>query len=280
MGVLISRRGKAGGLLLHGPGLVRSLRRCDSRVLFMRRGLLFAQSAEQLPTPPRDRSPHAAPDPTPAPPSAARRGVLARKHGPCAEGLVCAPMPGGYCASSCGVTGSGVRRRLRRDRRGGELCLRSAARRDADCRTDEGYVVRSAVARVPVAEHRGDRAEAVRGQRAARDAAFGDERARGRHGVAGHLSVRAERGARPPTAASSRCTARAASRSTATRSGRRASTARAAHDRRAVQIGSRESLRSVARARSQRHRCTRCGSASTRRSEQRDRLRDLDAIAA
>lgn len=57
----------------------------------------------------------------------------------CREGLVCGPLPGGYCTSACGVTGSPCDGTCVATGRAGELCVRTCAT-DRDCRTDEGYV--------------------------------------------------------------------------------------------------------------------------------------------
>lgn len=57
----------------------------------------------------------------------------------CQAGLSCAPLPGGYCASSCGVTGEPCDGTCVETGRAGEVCAATCAS-DADCRSDEGYV--------------------------------------------------------------------------------------------------------------------------------------------
>ena len=51
---------------------------------------------------------------------------------------MCAPLPGGYCASTCGVSGVACDGACIETGRG-ELCLKSCTHDDT-CRTDEGYV--------------------------------------------------------------------------------------------------------------------------------------------
>lgn len=53
--------------------------------------------------------------------------------------LSCATLPGGYCASACGVTGSACDGACVELGRIGEVCVKPCTA-DADCRVDEGYV--------------------------------------------------------------------------------------------------------------------------------------------
>lgn len=54
--------------------------------------------------------------------------------------MVCFPqLPGGYCTSPCGVTGTACDGVCVETGRGGEFCMRGCAT-DSDCRKDEGYV--------------------------------------------------------------------------------------------------------------------------------------------
>jgi hypothetical protein len=57
----------------------------------------------------------------------------------CGDGLACAPLPGGYCASSCEVHGAACDGACVDTAQLGVLCAKRCTR-DADCRTDEGYV--------------------------------------------------------------------------------------------------------------------------------------------
>jgi hypothetical protein len=52
---------------------------------------------------------------------------------------MCAPLPGGYCASLCGVTGTACDGTCVETVRAGEVCMKRCDA-DADCRTNEGYV--------------------------------------------------------------------------------------------------------------------------------------------
>ncbi len=52
---------------------------------------------------------------------------------------MCLQAPGGYCASTCGATGTACDGTCVATARDGELCMQSCAR-DADCRADEGYL--------------------------------------------------------------------------------------------------------------------------------------------
>jgi hypothetical protein len=67
------------------------------------------------------------------------RGAACSPDHACADGLLCAPMPGGYCGSLCGVGAGACDGTCVETGRAGELCLKSCTR-DADCRADEGYV--------------------------------------------------------------------------------------------------------------------------------------------
>jgi len=57
----------------------------------------------------------------------------------CADTLRCLPAPGGYCASSCGLTGAACDGACVATARDGELCMQSCTS-DADCRAAEGYL--------------------------------------------------------------------------------------------------------------------------------------------
>ncbi len=56
----------------------------------------------------------------------------------CGAGLWCAPMPGGYCLSFCGMSGP-CAGSCAESGKSGELCL-SSCQSDQDCRAAEGYV--------------------------------------------------------------------------------------------------------------------------------------------
>jgi hypothetical protein len=88
-----------------------------------------------LPPPPPDAAVAAVPDASPPPP----RGRGAACNGECDGTLLCAPLPGGYCTSFCGVTGSACDGTCVETVRAGEVCL-ARCDTDADCRTGEGYV--------------------------------------------------------------------------------------------------------------------------------------------
>jgi hypothetical protein len=79
-----------------------------------------------------------APDAAPAPPPPALRGEACSEQHACAEGMMCGPLPGGYCTSPCGVVGVTCDGACVETGRAGELCLKPCAS-DADCRTAEGY---------------------------------------------------------------------------------------------------------------------------------------------
>lgn len=53
--------------------------------------------------------------------------------------MSCAPLPGGYCGSFCGVTGTPCDGSCVETPRAGELCMAKCSA-DADCRASEGYV--------------------------------------------------------------------------------------------------------------------------------------------
>lgn len=67
------------------------------------------------------------------------RGDSCTKETSCAEDLACAPLPGGYCASSCDRPDAVCDGACVATAQLGELCAKRCTR-DADCRTDEGYV--------------------------------------------------------------------------------------------------------------------------------------------
>jgi hypothetical protein len=77
--------------------------------------------------------------PPPPPPAPGVRGAACSPKHDCAETLLCAPMPGGYCTSACGVTGTACDGACVETVRAGELCMK-ACTNDADCRREEGYV--------------------------------------------------------------------------------------------------------------------------------------------
>jgi hypothetical protein len=56
----------------------------------------------------------------------------------CGAGLLCAPMPGGYCAAPCGPEVCPSGSACVDLERGGEMCLRQC-RQDSDCRKQDGY---------------------------------------------------------------------------------------------------------------------------------------------
>jgi len=61
-------------------------------------------------------------------------------RGTCGDGMLCMPVPGGYCTSFCGATGTACPDgTCVESGRGGSLCAKSCAR-DEDCRAGEGYV--------------------------------------------------------------------------------------------------------------------------------------------
>jgi hypothetical protein len=79
-----------------------------------------------------------APDAAPVPPPPGARGAACSAEHACAEGLLCGPLPAGYCLSPCGATGAACDGACVETGRAGELCMKSCTR-DADCRTDEAY---------------------------------------------------------------------------------------------------------------------------------------------
>jgi hypothetical protein len=90
--------------------------------------------------------PRQLPVPRPAPtpvdagltaPSPALRGEACSSERPCDAALTCAPLAGGYCASSC-ETGCGEGACVETPR-AGELCMKRCDA-DRECRVDEGYV--------------------------------------------------------------------------------------------------------------------------------------------
>ncbi len=105
--------------------------------------LVAACSGASPPTtwaPPRALPPHKVlePDAAPPPPQPGARGAACSPEHDCAEGLRCGPLPGGYCMSLCGATGSACDGACVETGRMGELCLKGCTH-DADCRADEGY---------------------------------------------------------------------------------------------------------------------------------------------
>src|SRR5687768_13763578 len=110
-------------------------------------GILFTVIACSAPSPQRQLVPPPPPPPADAsvvadaalqaPPPSARGDKCTPDS--CAEGLVCAPLPGGYCASFCGVTGTPCDGACVETGRGGEVCAKRCAS-DDDCRKAEGYV--------------------------------------------------------------------------------------------------------------------------------------------
>lgn len=90
---------------------------------------------------PRFPPPDAAID---APLQSARGGRCSEAQA-CGDGLECLPspiLPGGYCASPCGLTGracDGADETCVATARAGEVCA-ARCRNDADCRTGEGYL--------------------------------------------------------------------------------------------------------------------------------------------
>jgi hypothetical protein len=81
----------------------------------------------------------AQPAPPPPPPAPGARGDACGPEHACAETLVCAPFPGGYCTSACGATGSACDAACIESAKAGELCMK-ACTNDSDCRREEGYV--------------------------------------------------------------------------------------------------------------------------------------------
>jgi len=113
----------------------------------MRQLALFIAAIVGCSAPPATRPPASLPPrhvteitpdaPPPPPPAPGARGAACSAEHACADGLSCAPLPGGYCGSLCGVgacDGTCVETAS-----GGELCLKRCTH-DADCRADEGYV--------------------------------------------------------------------------------------------------------------------------------------------
>ena len=80
-----------------------------------------------------------APDAAPLPPPPGARGDACSAQRACAGGMLCAPFPGGYCGSTCGLVGAPCDGTCVETARIGELCLKSCAA-DTECRADEGYV--------------------------------------------------------------------------------------------------------------------------------------------
>ena len=92
---------------------------------------------------------------------------------PCAEGLACAPLPGGYCASACGVTGAACDGACVETGSLGEVCAKRC-RRDDECRVDEGYVCDRATQACLVPNVAAVVPATCPANGPARDAAFGD----------------------------------------------------------------------------------------------------------
>jgi hypothetical protein len=80
-----------------------------------------------------------APDAPPPPLLPGARGDACSGERACTEGLRCAPLPGGYCMSTCDLGGAPCDGACVETGRMGELCLKSCSG-DSDCRTDEGYL--------------------------------------------------------------------------------------------------------------------------------------------
>jgi hypothetical protein len=95
------------------------------------------QLAPPPPSPPLPPAPDAAIDAAVAA-APGGRGDPCRADS-CGAGLLCAPLPGGYCASACGVTGTACDGACVETGRAGEVCAKSCTS-DRDCRADEGYV--------------------------------------------------------------------------------------------------------------------------------------------
>ena len=75
-----------------------------------------------------------------APPPLARRGEACGEAHACRAELACAPDPGGYCSSACGLAGTACGDgTCVATARSGERCLASCTS-DADCRSAEGYL--------------------------------------------------------------------------------------------------------------------------------------------
>ena len=98
------------------------------------RGLLFCESFSAVTgaAPPPD----AAIIPIDAPPDAPVALGARGERCPCAEGLSCTALPGGYCAAASCADCDGA---CVDTTRFGELCA-ARCTKDSDCRADEGYV--------------------------------------------------------------------------------------------------------------------------------------------
>jgi len=99
------------------------------------------------------------------------RGAPCSTQEACGAGLQCAPLPGGYCASACGVTGNACDGACVETGRSGEVCLRSCTR-DDDCRKDEGYVCDPAWHACAIPNFAAIRANVCPSKSPARDPAF------------------------------------------------------------------------------------------------------------
>src|SRR5262245_57512956 len=70
--------------------------------------------------------PPAPPPPPPgtvsAPAPSGQRGAACSPSEPCAAGMLCSPMPGGYCTSFCGLVGTACDGACAETARAGEIC--------------------------------------------------------------------------------------------------------------------------------------------------------------
>ena len=221
-----------------------------------------------------------APASTPRPPPAVRtRGSACSIEQACAtEDLMCLPAPGGYCASFCGLTGTACAGgACVETARAGELCMKGCTR---GCRLPRRRKATSAI-------RCGRRASSRTPRRSCRSSA------RPRRGpCAIRRSVRARRCRRRPRRGSisssrARCSPTMAgwsamytTRRQAQRAQRAGDLARArrrrASDRRAVQVRSREPLRSLARARREGHGVRGVARLRWPRPAPGDRVRDIE----
>jgi hypothetical protein len=81
------------------------------------------------------------PDSAPPPRELVARGGACGGEAKCGAEMMCVPnLPGGYCASFCGATGTACTGGVCVETaRAGEVCMRGCAN-DTDCRADQGYV--------------------------------------------------------------------------------------------------------------------------------------------
>ena len=96
--------------------------------------ILLAACSGSAPVQPAPPAP-----PPPTAPALAARGQACSREAGCAAGLLCGPLPGGYCASFCGDVGTACDGACVETGTAGEMCLAKCTS-DDQCRKAEGYV--------------------------------------------------------------------------------------------------------------------------------------------